>query len=457
MKVLLVNPPYKKRIMRRYGSSDNTHGHAVPPLELCSVATALRHWNKAEVKVIDAIAEGINAKEAKKQIKGYNPELIIYQTGFESYHHDVAFFHGLGIKTACFGYIPSLYPKETIKLGADYVICGEPEFVCSELVARIAEDAPLEHVKGLAYWDGRAIHLNPARNRINFLDNLPFPDRSLLKNELYNIPFFGRPFTSIQTVRGCAFSCTHCTHFEGREFYAKSPEKVIEELKDISDKGIKYVRFLDHNFTYPKERAIKICNSIADNKLDLTMACLSRADLIDEEVADALSNAGCSTVFLGFESCSEKTLNLLNKRSQMEMAEKNVKLLRKNNIEVVGWFIFGAPWESEEDFRKNMEFAKRVDPDFAIASVLDFFPGTELFEKYKNNLDFSLAPYSVTLKDKKLAKRAASWEKRFYTEFYTQPRAMARLAKRAFIHPVDSFHAGKAMASYLLSSNKDLY
>src|SRR5690606_35918006 len=86
---------------------------------------------------------------------------------------------------------------------------------------------------------------------IENLDDVPFPDYSLLKTPCQA--------ANIMTSRGCPFNCIFCT--TSRMFYPyryRSPDNVIEELKLYKSMGFKYVNFEDDNFTANKPRAKEI-------------------------------------------------------------------------------------------------------------------------------------------------------------------------------------------------------
>jgi len=459
MHVLFLNPPHKTPIVRRYGCSYNSPGYLFPPLELCSAATAVRELNDACVCVVDAVAEKLNANEAVERIKAFGADIVVFITGFESLHEDLAVMDRIkkmtGTKTVCSGYLPTLFPEDVMKKSStDFVAMGELEYTLTELLDCMEKKKDLDGVAGLAWRSHGQAVVNRQRPRIANLDGLPAPDRRLLKNELYSMPFFGRPFTTIQTSRGCSFRCIYCTHFEGKQFARRSTDNVIRELKDIASLGIRHVRFMDNNFTNPPEKAKELCRRIIEERLDLSWACLTRADLVDMEMAALMKKAGCKTVFVGIESGSEETLKRYKKGYTLKAVRNGVRSLREAGLETIGWFIFGAPWEDDRHFNDGVRLAKDTGLDYAIASVLSYFPGTELFEQEKQHIDFSLFPFRALPKDRQRYAKAVLWEKKFYQEFYMNPSAAFRIAKRALMHPRDAWVSARNLTQYIYSSKK---
>jgi radical SAM superfamily enzyme YgiQ (UPF0313 family) len=457
MRVLFLNPPYRRRIVRRYGCSYNSPGYLFPPLELCSLATVAREWNRANAELVDAIAEGLTPEQAIRRVKPLKADLIVFMTGFDSFHEDMGIMDSIreraGVPTACFGYLPTLFPEKTMNhSGVDYVIAGEPEQTLSELLVCLEKGNGLRRVKGLVWRKGKKIIRNPPRPRMKNLDCLPIPDRGFLDNGRYSMPFFGKPFTTIQTARGCPFACTYCTHFEGREFAARSPEKVVEELKDIRSRGIRHVRFMDNNFTFPPERAKEICRRIVKERLGIEWACLSRVDLLDRELVGLMEKAGCKTVFVGIESGSDRTLLKYRKGYNVGDVKRKMRLFNGTSLEKIGWFIVGAPWEDRRDFEKTLDLAKSLDLDYAIASVLSVFPGTDFFSQSAGQLDFSLLPFNVSFKGRGFRQRQTGWEKEFYRRFYMRPGFMARSMAKNITKPGLWVGMAKNMLSYIYSS-----
>lgn len=461
MKLLFINLPHRVPIVRRYGCAYNSPGYAFPPLELLSLATTIREWNQSDVVLVDAISEKMNEKKISKIIEKEKPHMIISLMGFESLDEDLKLLENLGKqgpKTVCFGYLPSLFPREVMsRYDIDYTIIGEPEETLSELVRCLKSGRKPKDVRGLV-WRNKTIKINPSRPRMLNLDPLPIPDRRLLRNGRYKMPFFGTPFTTIQTTRGCQFACTYCTHFEGSQLALRSVDSVIGELKNIVSLGIDNVRFMDNNFTAIPGRAKEISRRIIDENIKIKWSCLSRVDLLDEETADLMKRAGCVMVFVGIESGSNSTLKKYKKGYTVEDVYKKIGFLKRKGIKTTGWFIFGAPWETEKDFRKGVDLAKKLELDFAIASTLSYFPGTELFEVERKNLDFTILPFEVNPKNMDLQKKAVKMEKRFYWEFYLRPVPALRLLRRALKYPRDGLAQARGMASYIYSSkNGDLF
>jgi hypothetical protein len=112
----------------------------------------------------------------------------------------------------------------------------------------------------------------------------------LANNKAYGEPLLPKPFTIIQTARGCPYQCNFCVKSYGGKLTEKSPEYIIKEIKyAVENNHIKTFRFIDDTFTINKKRVLQICSLIIENQLNLIQwTCLSRIDSIDLEMAEIM-------------------------------------------------------------------------------------------------------------------------------------------------------------------------
>ena len=76
-------------------------------------------------------------------------------------------------------------------------------------------------------------------------------------------------------------------------------------------------------------------------------------------------------------------MGILNKHLKLEKVEEGVKMMRKAGIKVRGTFLLGVPTETEEETLQTMNFAKKLNLDFAKFNIITPYPGTELYEMAK--------------------------------------------------------------------------
>lgn len=459
MKSLFLNLPYPETIIRRFISTYHAPNFLLPPYELLSLATITKkRKKKCFVTFVDAIAERKNINDILNDIALLQPQIIVTFLGHFSIDEDIEKINAIKAsfpetKIIATGYFPTIFPEEILKHSSiDIIIRGEPELIFSRLYDQIENNGSLETIEGISFKDGVKIINSPPACRIENLDELPFPDLFLLGNNLktYNEPYLDKPFTTMTINRGCPFHCSFCIHTYGDKIFSRSVKNIEEEIKfNLADFGIKNIRFMDDTFTLNKERTIQVCALLHKYKINWT--CLSRIDTLDKELAKTMKKSGCKRVYLGIESGSQKILDLLNKNINISGLKERLKDIKKSGLEISSFFITGIPDETEEDLNKSIELAKEADLDYIVVKTLKIWPGTELYKKYIDAIQFHLFPFENKFKDPLLEQKAIEREKRFYREFYMRPEYIVKQLKNLLIHPRQIIYGFCGLLKYIFS------
>ncbi len=90
-------------------------------------------------------------------------------------------------------------------------------------------------------------------------------------------------------------------------------------------------------------------------------------------------------IAFGFESGSQKILNLCEKNTTVEQGRKTAKLTDKIGLKIYGYFIIGLIGETKETIKETINFAKNLPITFAIFHVASPYPGTNFYQQVKNN------------------------------------------------------------------------
>lgn len=145
--------------------------------------------------------------------------------------------------------------------------------------------------------------------------------------------------------------------------------------------------------TVNDERIKEFCDSMKKLKLPVTWSIMTRIDTVDEDLLNLLSSAGCNQIDYGVESGFPETLKKIHKPHTVEMVRKIIPLTAKHKIKPFVFFILGFPWESADDINVTYSLMKELEPHIecfhpAVASILIPFPGTEIYQTYKNEYGF---------------------------------------------------------------------
>lgn len=424
-KVLVLNLPHSEQITRRYMCSYTSPESLMPPVELISCAAVAREWHRAEVKLIDAIAEKLSAVDTLLEIKNFQPQVIIALTGFECFEDDMDTVRELKqhlpeSNFVLFGHYATNFSKETlVHSKADFVILGEPELVLNDLLKSIFNNEELKTVNGIAYLQNEEMIKQGDAGRIRDPNELPVPAYNLLPLHKYGEPLMAHPYGMIQTVRGCPYQCNYCVKSYGTKLSQLSTARVIHEMKQwIELQGVKSIRFIDDTFTLNKQRVIELCKAIIENEIKVEWACLSRTDNLDLELLTWMKKSGCKRIYFGMESGSQRMLDIYQKNMKIEDALAALHLCREAGIETAAFFMSGHPKETEKDFEETLAFAKAAKLNYASFNPLTPYPGTGLFEEMKPQLNFSIYPYKNEWKDEAVYQNFDRRKQLFYKGFY---------------------------------------
>jgi anaerobic magnesium-protoporphyrin IX monomethyl ester cyclase len=457
MKTLLLNLPHPKRVMRRWVASYHAPNFLMPPLELMGLGAIVREWKQGEVRLIDAIAEGLDVEGTIARARADPPDLIVSLAGFNTFPRDMAALDRIAeslpeAKVVLLGHLPSLFaPKVLERTRADVVVRGEPELTFSELYDALRDGRRLGGVAGLSYRENGSVRTTPERGRIEDLDRLPFPDHSLLRLELYNESYLERPIGVIMSERGCPFGCSYCVRTFGRRLLSRSAESILSEIEALGIRhGIRNIRFMDDTFTANRARLIALCQGLIERRLGVAWTCLTRVDVLDAEALSLMRRAGCRRMYLGLESGSQRVLDSLNKGLTVDGIRERMKAVRESGIEASAFFIVGAPGETDEDVDASIRLAIELDLDYVIVTKMQYWPGTDLFESHGGTVGFDLFSGEELLYAPVALEQARVWQRRFYRRFYLRPAYVARRLGTLWRSPRDVSQGFFKLCAFLL-------
>ncbi len=222
------------------------------------------------------------------------------------------------------------------------------------------------------------------------LDRIAFPARDLFPNDRY-IDYWkrrsGHAATTVFTSRGCPFSCEFCSNAVfGISYRERSPENVVDEVEQALSFGYDRIHFADDVFTLNRERLLMICDEIRKRGLRFKWECLGRVDSIDEDIANAMKDAGCDRIYFGIESGNDSVLKLMNKKITLYRARKAVHAAHEAGIETGAFFILCYPGETDDTVLETLRFAVSLPLDYLSFTVPYPLPGTALYERMKGRI-----------------------------------------------------------------------
>ena len=316
----------------------------------------------------------------------------------------------------------------------DVVVVGEGEETLLELLPRLLDGkvADLGGVKGLAYRDVQGgIVRTPPRPLIEDLDRLPLPARDLIDIESYRRAWrnaHGFFSLSLIATRGCPYACAWCQKSVfGRSFRSRNPDLVAREMRLIKEQfAPDQLRIVDDVMGINRAWVRAWHDAVLRYDAVIPFECLSRVDLMDEELARLLKEAGCRRIAFGAESGSQKVLDAMKKGTRVEQIHRAAELCRRYGIETYFYIMLGYPGETWPDILKTVALLRETRPDQFSSTIAYPLPGTEFYETVKHRLldspDWDYTAENRLLFEREYSTRFYRWVQRWLAKEWRAAR-----------------------------------
>lgn len=363
--------------------------------DLGYVAACLKDDNY-KVFLKDYQGENLSEEKFTEDLKEYNPDVVFISVTNGSIYEDLKTAKAVKTinKKAIVIFKGALFfnPEKDLlnKLDlscVDYLIGVEAEFIIKDLLdAHFNDNNMLKNIQGIAYKQNDDWIIQNIEKFNEKLDELPFPDRSLMNNKLYINPDTNREMAVISVARGCCYNCTYCLSpvIGGKKIRFRSAQNIFDEIKECIEKyNIRDFFFKSDTFTTDKQRVLELCKLIVDSGINrsINWVATSRVDTLDEELICAMKNAGCSVLGIGFESGSQNSLDKMKKNTTLEQNLKAAELCRKYKIKILGYFLIGFAWENEDNLKETEKHIFEVDADYIEISIVVPYYKTPIYKE----------------------------------------------------------------------------
>ncbi len=465
MKMLfLVAPPNRGLLREEWDLADV--GSVSPPLGVLSLAAVLKREGHA-VELVDADCHPVTVDDFGEHLRSARPDVIGFSfmtgscTSAERYARRAREVLP-GVPLVAGGVHVTALPEETLARGPyDIGVVGEGEATLPDLLDCLARRGDPADVKGIVFRDAAgAVRRTPARPLIARLDDLPFPDWSLVKFREYRltpIGIMGSVAVPLITTRGCPGRCTFCANGAfGSAIRAHAPEYMIDMIESIvGAHGIREFLFYDDTFVALRKRVFDFCEGLARRRLAISWSCCARVDCVTEEMLRAMRAAGCWQIEYGIESGCPEILDSVNKKIRTEQVRDVLRWTRRAGIQTRGNFIFGLPGDSVETIRRTIDFACSIDLDYFQQSFLTPYPGSEIHERAlregtfdpdwdrMNNFAINYVPRGMRRDELEALSREA------FRRFYLRPRVVLAHLGWLLRHPKLLYNYGRAAGSFI--------
>jgi radical SAM superfamily enzyme YgiQ (UPF0313 family) len=203
----------------------------------------------------------------------------------------------------------------------------------------------------------------------------PAPRRSILPRSSFLTT------SSLIATRGCHNRCGFCyvsTDGLRMPYRMREPAQVAAEF---AADGQPYGVFIDNNLGSKPAYLRELCHAL--RPLEKIWSAAVSIDVTDDpSLVRAMALAGCTGVFVGFESLTDE--NLADSRKKTPKAgdyARRVRLLHDNGIQVNGSFVLGFDHDRRDVFTRTAEWIEENRLECATFHILTPYPATPLFRQ----------------------------------------------------------------------------
>ena len=257
----------------------------------------------------------------------------------------------------------------------DVLVCGDGEYAIFEA---------LNIDKGVVDADDAASPLFLSKTQFS---ELPIPARHLvdLKTYKYNIDNFNA--TSLIAQLGCPFACTFCSGRNSpflRRIRQRSSESILKEIEVLhKNYGFSGFMFYDDELNVNKNM-VELMNMIADyqedNDVEFRLRGFVKAELFNDEQAEAMYRAGFKWLLTGFESGDERILHNIRKRATKEDNTRCIEIAKKHGLKVKALMSIGHAGESPESVENTKNWLLDTEPEDFDCTIITTYPGSPYFD-----------------------------------------------------------------------------
>jgi radical SAM superfamily enzyme YgiQ (UPF0313 family) len=349
---LLINPFYPKDRRASYGKHVLT-----PTLALTSIAGATPiHWG---VRYWDEnLLQGTPPCDPLPQVVGITVHLTFARRAYEL----AAWYRAQGSVVILGGLHVLSCPDEAL-LHADAIAIGDGVQIWPRILSDVESDCLQTRYEADF---SRPYALDPPARRAIL------PRASFLTT------------TSVIATRGCHNRCGFCylsTEGLHMPYRMRNVEQVVAE---ISADNQPYAVFVDNNLGSRPGYLRELCKALQPLKIIWSAAVT--IDITDDvALVRDMALAGCTGVFVGFESLNEGNLSDSRKRTPAPQDyARRVAILHRYGIQVNGSFVLGFDHDRLDVFERTVEWIETNRLECATFHILTPYPGTPLFRRLES-------------------------------------------------------------------------
>ncbi len=330
------------------------------PLGLLSLATNLP--SQYEIKVLDPSSNNWTLDETVRRIEEENPDVLGLSAMTFSAYQMKEILQRTSMSYKVVGGPHATHNAEQIlEQGADAVFVGQL--------------ADLELAQAVKY---RPKGIISCHTKIN---DLKFPDRRFIDIDSYfpkgNLFVSNKRMPMFSGI-GCPHNCRFCD-VQTKSVERKKPSFVIDEMIYLKNLGAGSIHVYEDNFNTDEDYLKQLCDEMDKRGFNYEWSGRGEARM-SLNTAKMLAERKFKRIHVGIESLSDKTLRWFRKSINYSQIQKFCTNMNKTGIDILGFFIVGAPTETEEDRKTMFSKIKSLNIKYPLVNILQPLPNTEYYQ-----------------------------------------------------------------------------
>jgi len=282
---------------------------------------------------------------------------------------------------------PSIYEHPSAARWIDIFVRGKGNVAIRQIMRAFEAERSLDGIDGLTWRDeDGGIHSNPDSPKV------VASTRAALPYDLidWNVYMTRVGIANYISASGCPHRCEFCSiPVSLPTFDPTDNEIVIEHLRDLHSRGIKYIVFFDDNFFTSKKRVFDLARRMIESGMNLQWHSNGRVDHLSHVTAEEfqyLRDSGCNYLNVGLETGDQAIADGIKKNIVVDDMYEVARHCERVGIGLTVNFIIGLPGETAESQINSFDVLEklyRIQPKMLVYWHLYMpSPGTPLWKKH---------------------------------------------------------------------------
>lgn len=370
------------------------------PTGIISLAAYLESCGH-EVKVVDAAALREPNDRIVRRVTEFGPDLIGIGGIITAYAYIISISKDLKralprIPIVVGGQVVINNVKNCFEhMAVDYIVHGYGEFGLEKLARHVAGSMSLEEIPGISHRRGSEVINNPGREFFKDINEMPLPAYHLIDMEHYAtvngmrmaklqkyLDQTGKKaknhrFATVMGTLGCTDRCTFCVHeqeFVGLKVF--SSDYLVHHIRHLHETyDINVFGIGEEMFITKVSRAREFNNLMKKEYPGVYWSASTRADFVTPEMIAELQTGNCFYLAWGFESGSQKMLNLMKKRMTREQNMLAYTCTDESSLVATCSLMVGNVGETNETIKETVDAIRKAHIGRSAVFFASAYPG----------------------------------------------------------------------------------